>query len=112
MAQTEQIPKYLTTRDLANRTGLSIDYFQKKIQEGDLPAMRLGDGPKAPYMVQETEFNQWWNSNLRKVEPCHSEKEGKSTGPALSTRGKRLKNRSKQHLKRWRENAKLNTEQN
>ena len=106
MAQTEQIPKYLSTRELANRTGLSIEFFQKKIQDGDLPAMRLGDGPRAPYMVEENEFNQWWKSKLRKVEPCHSGKGGKSTGPALSTKGKRLKNRSKQNLKRWRENAK------
>lgn len=112
MAQTEHIPKYYSTRDLSNRTGLSIEYFQKKIQDGDLPAMRLGDGPRAPYMIEENEFNRWWKSKLRKVEPCHSGNAGKSTGPALNTKAKRLKNHSKQHLERWRESAKQNTEKN
>ena len=106
MAQTEQIPKYYSTRDLSNKTGRSIEFFQKKIQSGDLPASRLGNGPRSQYMVEETEFIRWWNSNIRKVEPCPSGNAGKSTGPALSTKAKRLRDRSKQNLKQWRESVK------
>lgn len=104
MAQTA--PQYLTTRDLANMTGLSADYFQKKARNGNLPAMRLGDGPRAPYMIEKQDFEKWWEKTLRKVEPWQSGKEARSGGPASNSKGRRLKDRSKQSLKQWRESAK------
>lgn len=107
MAQT--VPTLLTTRDLADMTGLSIEYFQQKARKGELPAMRLGGGPKAPYMIEEKEFNEWWAKKLRKVEPWQSEKEAKSGGLASNTKGGRLRDRSKLSLKQWRESAKKDT---
>jgi len=91
-------------------TGLSADYFQKKARNGNLPAMRLGDGPKAPYMIEKQDFEKWWEKTLRKVEPCpeHSGSGAKSGTGGLGTKAKNLRDRSKQNLKQWRETASPN----
>jgi len=88
------IVKPLTTKDLSEMTGFSMDYFQKLARAGKIPCQRLGYGSRAMFLFDSAEFEQWWKSNLRKVEPCRevrSASGGRSTGRGSGSKGKTTK---------------------
>lgn len=96
------ITKPLTTKDLAERTGLSMDYFQKLARVGKIPCRRLGYGVRARFLFDSCEFEDWWQSHLRGVEPCPAEPSAnvaKSGTGASGTKAKNSRSRLKQEAK-------------
>jgi excisionase family DNA binding protein len=51
--------KLLTLAEVARRLNCSQLTVRRRIQEGELPAVRLGSSPRHPLRVDERELNSW-----------------------------------------------------
>jgi excisionase family DNA binding protein len=49
----------LTTAQVARRLKQSEEVVRRKAREGDLPALRLGAGPRAPLRFDARELERW-----------------------------------------------------
>jgi hypothetical protein len=97
------IQPLLTTRDLHEMTGRSMDYFQKLARSGLIPCKRLGYGSRAMFLFDRHEFDQWWHAHLREIEPCpaaHFAKGAKSGTAAFGAKAKNTKSLLKQEARR------------
>jgi excisionase family DNA binding protein len=56
LSQAEQL---LTIEETAARLRQSPATVRRKIREGQLPAIRVGSGPRAPFRVNPVELEQW-----------------------------------------------------
>jgi excisionase family DNA binding protein len=51
-------PKLLRVDQVARRLGVSSQTVRRRISSGDLPALKLGSGPKAPIRVDSVELER------------------------------------------------------
>ena len=59
MSTTETCPtQLLSLYDVAARLNVSRATVYRMVQDGRLPTLQLG-GPRAPFRVDEREFEQW-----------------------------------------------------
>ena len=49
----------LTVKETAARLRLHPNAVYRRIERGELPAVALGTGPRAPLRVSEAELEQW-----------------------------------------------------
>ena len=49
----------LTVAETALRLRQSEEVVRRKIRQGTIPALRLGDGPRAPVRVSSRELEEW-----------------------------------------------------
>ena len=56
-------PKLLTPYQAARRLNLSEEAVRRKIREGDLPAYKLGPGPRSPLRIPADELERWLERN-------------------------------------------------
>jgi excisionase family DNA binding protein len=91
----------VSTRDLADLTGLSPDYFQKLARSGEIPCLRLGSGPRARFLFERTAFDNWWDTKITKADTWQAgyTKGMKSGGRASAKTGKNSINPLKQEVK-------------
>jgi hypothetical protein len=102
------ITPMLTTRDLHLMTGRSMDYFQKLARSGGMPCKRLGYGSRAMFLFDRHEFEQWWHSHLREIQPCPVERFANEAKPGTGASGgkaKNMKSRLKQEARQLLENV-------
>ncbi len=59
-------PKLLTVEQVADRLQVSRWSVYRRVAEGQLPAMKLGDGPRSPIRVDADELDQWLRSDPHK----------------------------------------------
>lgn len=52
-------PKLLTPSQAARRLNLSEEAVRRKIREGNLPAYKLGPGPRCPLRTPVDELERW-----------------------------------------------------
>ncbi len=58
-----QADHLLTVQETADRLAQSPVTVRRKIREGEIPAVRLGTGPRAPLRVDERALNAWLGGN-------------------------------------------------
>jgi excisionase family DNA binding protein len=51
--------RLLSVRETAERLGLSQESVRRRIRRGELPALRLGEGPKVPLRIDEAELEHY-----------------------------------------------------
>jgi excisionase family DNA binding protein len=51
--------KLLTVHQTARRLGVAEETVRRKLKSGELPGLRLGAGPRAPYRIDESELRDW-----------------------------------------------------
>lgn len=56
-------PKLLTTHQVARRLNLSEDAVRRKLREGLIPGVRLGNSERSQYRVDEAELRDWLHGN-------------------------------------------------
>ena len=56
-------PQLLTVGEVALRLRQSERTVRDKIAAGSLPALKIGDGPRAPIRVDKGEFERWLYSS-------------------------------------------------
>ena len=49
----------LTVAETALRLRQSEEVVRRKIRQGTIPALRLGDGPRAPVRVSSRDLEEW-----------------------------------------------------
>jgi excisionase family DNA binding protein len=59
LEKPQNLPKLLTVRQVAERLGLSLWSVYRRVEAGEIPAVRLGSTRKAPIRVSEAELEQW-----------------------------------------------------
>ena len=59
-------PKQIGIKDMIIETGMSADFFRKKIEGGEFKAYKYG-GSTSPYKVERKEFEVWMEKHLVKV---------------------------------------------
>jgi excisionase family DNA binding protein len=52
-------PQLLGVKEVALRLRCSEQTVRRRISEGSLPALRLGDGPRSPLRIDRAEFERW-----------------------------------------------------
>jgi excisionase family DNA binding protein len=52
-------PRLLTTHQVARRLNVSEETVRRRLRQGEIPGLRLGSGPRAPFRVVEAELEQW-----------------------------------------------------
>ena len=52
-------PKLLTVREVAERLQVSIWTAYRKVESGEIPAVKLGPGRMAPVRVDPAELQAW-----------------------------------------------------
>lgn len=52
-------PDYITVTIAAEETACDPWLIRAAIRLGDLPAVRFGDGKRAPYYIDRSEAHQW-----------------------------------------------------
>jgi excisionase family DNA binding protein len=55
----QQDSQLLTVREVAAQIGLSKIAVYRKVEAGELPSIRLGDGPKAPIRINPDDLVEW-----------------------------------------------------
>lgn len=58
-SKTEIIQKLLTQSQVAEQLQISVWSVYRRISDGQLPAVKLGDGPRAPIRVDAAELHQF-----------------------------------------------------
>ena len=56
----------LTVSEVASRLRQSERTVRDKIASGSLPAIRIGDGPRAPIRVESDELDAWLHGSARR----------------------------------------------
>ena len=49
----------LTVPEVAGRLRVSVKTVRRRIEAGELPAVRIGSGTRAPVRVDEAELDEW-----------------------------------------------------
>jgi excisionase family DNA binding protein len=77
MASTEkETPELLTIDEAAHALRQSRETVYRKIRSGELPAVRIGSGPRAPIRVSSFELACWlYGSSPRRNDPATREAE-------------------------------------
>jgi excisionase family DNA binding protein len=60
-------PEFLTAGEVALRLRMRPDAVRRKIRRGEIPAIRLGTGRRAPLRVPTEEFEQWLYANAEQA---------------------------------------------
>ena len=58
------MPRYYTPHEVADIIGVHVNTARKFIREGRIKAVRIGEGPKAPYRVSQAALHEWERRNL------------------------------------------------
>jgi excisionase family DNA binding protein len=56
---TNERGRLLAVPEVAVRTGLGISTVRRKIREGEIPALRVGNKPGSSIRVDEVELERW-----------------------------------------------------
>src|SRR5262249_22759516 len=59
LGSAQKLPNLLTVEEVAERLRVSIWSVYRRIESGEIPAVRLGSGPRSPIRVDESELEQW-----------------------------------------------------
>lgn len=66
MASTLENPqrtaKLMTVAEVAQRLQVSLWTAYRKVESGEIPAVRLGTGKRSPIRVDERELDEWLRS--------------------------------------------------
>jgi len=87
--------------EVAEITGLSMRYWQRRVSAGEVPGARyIVFGKRKGYLVDAAIFSEWWSSQLKEVAPCPriSVDAGKSGGTGSATTRKTMRAPSKQRI--------------
>ena len=93
-----------TLSQIAERTGMSLRYWQGKAKSGAIPnlkRLRSASGKGCKYFVQADGFDAWWAGQLEEVKPCQesiTSIKGVKSGGSRSVA--RAKSRFESHSKR------------
>jgi hypothetical protein len=63
----------LRISDIAEETGLSMRYWQRRAASGDIPGTTkqlFGPKKRVIYFIDAESFNNWWPSQRIAVKPC------------------------------------------
>ena len=64
MSTDTQMRPLLTIPEVAARLNVSESTVRRRIEEGDLPALRLGRGPQPPVRIDPTALEAWLLASL------------------------------------------------
>jgi len=59
IAETHEVSGLMTVHEVAERLRVSPPTVYRRIAAGELPAVRLGAGPRAPLRVDDQELRAW-----------------------------------------------------
>jgi hypothetical protein len=61
----------LRISDIADLTGFSMRYWQRRASAGDIPGTRVVKlGERRTYLVDADKFSKWWRAQQEEVKPC------------------------------------------
>jgi excisionase family DNA binding protein len=56
----------LKASEAAELVGCHVETIHRRIREGSLPAVRIGDGPKAQVRIDSADLAEWLDHNVRR----------------------------------------------
>ena len=68
-SETHTLQKLLTVGQVADRLQVSRWSVYRRVAEGQIPAVKLGTGPRAPLRVDADELEQWLRSEPEQENP-------------------------------------------
>lgn len=61
--------------EIHQRTGLSLRYWQRRAARGEIPNTKvIRTGKRRIFLVQVAGFDDWWNAQLKEVNPWQPRK--------------------------------------
>ncbi len=76
----------LRISDIAEMTGFSMRYWQRRASVGDIPGTRMVKlGERHTFLIRAEEFRRWWEAQQVEVKPC--QKIQKISGSAAASGG-------------------------
>jgi hypothetical protein len=95
----------LTLSQIAEKTGMSLRFWQAKAKAGAIPnlkRLRSPSGKGCKYFVQADGFDAWWAGQLEDVKPCQESiiciSGANGGGLRSATKAKRFESHSKRDL--------------